>query len=127
MRPAGRVAELTYIGSLGAFTHMSKRFVLASATVAIVIVAVGIGVPRYIGTQAKPSVSSCVNNLRWIDGLKEQWALEHAQTVNAPTRDDLRPYMQGRTNFPICPGGGTYTIGQRGEIPTCSYPGHITP
>jgi len=64
---------------------MSKRFVLASATVAIVIVAVGIGVPRYIGTQAKPSVSSCVNNLRWIDGMKEQWALEHAQTVNAQT------------------------------------------
>ena len=102
---------------------MSKKFILASVTVAIVIVAVDIIVPRYIRAHSKPGVVSCSNNLRRIDGLKEPWGLEHAQTTNAPTWDDLRPYIHGNTNLPICPAGGIYTIGRRGEHPTCSIGG----
>jgi len=26
--------------------------------------------------------------------------------------------------MPVCPGGGTYTIGPVGELPQCSIPGH---
>ena len=105
---------------------MSKSFIFVLGVIAILVI-LAVGVPRYIGSHAKGSVSACVNNLRWIDGLKEQWALEHAQTSNAPTWDDLRPYTHGHTNYPICPAGGTYTFGRRGELPTCSLGSNVVP
>lgn len=105
---------------------MSKSFILTT-TVAIMLIAVSIGVPRYMRSHAKGSVSACVNNLGWINGLKEQWALEHTETTNTLTWDDLRPYMHGRTNYPSCPAGGTYTIGRRGEYPTCSIGTNVVP
>jgi hypothetical protein len=41
-----------------------------------------------------------------------------------PTRDDLLPYLR---RWPVCPAGGTYTIGAIGEPPTCSVPDHKLP
>ena len=68
----------------------------------------------------------CINNLRQIDAAKQQWALENNKTANdVPTEEDLLPYL--RNDFPVCPSGGTYTIGAVGVPPTCSYPGHVLP
>jgi hypothetical protein len=74
--------------------------------------------------------NACINNLRLIDAAKQQWALEYKkQTTDTPTMDDLRPYIGRGPNgeLPVCPDGGTYTIGTVGEKPTCSNPAHVLP
>ena len=73
----------------------------------------------------------CVNQLRMIDGAKQQWALVTGAGSNAvPTWDDIRPYLvsgglpKGETLR--CHSGGQYTIGRVGEPPTCSVGGTHT-
>ena len=74
--------------------------------------------------QANTDRNVCINNLRQMDAAKQQWALENGKTADAvPTQQDLLPYFKGQI-FPVCPSGGTYTIGAVGEVPTCSIPGH---
>ena len=72
--------------------------------------------------------NTCINNLRQIDGAKQQWALEKNKTVDAvPTVKDLRPYLKGGL-FPACPDGGTYSINSVDALPTCPVAGHaLTP
>jgi septal ring factor EnvC (AmiA/AmiB activator) len=69
----------------------------------------------------------CINNLRQIDAAKNQWALENNKTADAiPAAQDLLPYLKDGI-FPVCPSGGTYTIGAVGVPPTCSVFGHALP
>jgi len=71
--------------------------------------------------------NACINNLRQIDAAKNQWALENGKTADAiPTAQDLLPYFKDQT-FPVCPSGGTYTIGAMTVVPTCSISGHAIP
>lgn len=74
--------------------------------------------------------NACINNLRQIDAAKDQWALENGKTTGTPvTEDDIKPYIKldAYGNLPRCPAGGKYTIGNVGEKPTCSIPGHELP
>src|SRR6266705_5770531 len=65
--------------------------------------------------------SYCINNLRQIDGAKQQWALENHKTTNdMPIWEDVRPYFK---NGIACPQGGTYILGRVDEPPRCSISG----
>jgi chromosome segregation ATPase len=76
---------------------------------------------------AEAARNQCINNLRQIDAAKDEWALENNKPAGAiPTAQDLLPYLTDQT-FPVCPSGGTYTIGSVGVPPTCSIPGHALP
>jgi TolA-binding protein len=76
---------------------------------------------------AEAARNQCINNLRQIDAAKNEWALESNKTAGAiPTEQDLLPYIVNGI-FPVCPSGGTYTIGAIGVPPTCSIPGHELP
>lgn len=69
--------------------------------------------------------NTCVNNLREIDGAKQQWALEKNATLDAvPTVKDLLPYLKDGV-FPVFPDGGAYSINSVDMLPTCSIPGHV--
>jgi hypothetical protein len=71
--------------------------------------------------------NTCIANLRLIYAAKQAWALEKNKTdADVPTEQDLLPYLKGGV-FPVCPAGGTYTIGAVGQLPTCSIPGHVLP
>lgn len=78
-------------------------------------------------TQAADPVAqrnACINNLRQIDGAKQQWALEHNKTADAmPTADDIVHYFKDNV-IPACPAGGVYTANAVGQPPTCSIQGH---
>jgi hypothetical protein len=83
-------------------------------------------IPNYVRARSTSAMAACINNLRQIDGAKQQWALENNKTSNdVPTMDDLRVYMgrgpQG--TIPRCPAGGTYIPGRVGESPRCSIGG----
>jgi predicted RNase H-like nuclease (RuvC/YqgF family) len=71
--------------------------------------------------------AACVNNLRLIDGAKQQWALEHQKPPGALlTAADLTPYVRSNA-LPVCPAGGVYTLNPVGLAPICNIPGHALP
>jgi len=75
--------------------------------------------------QNQTAAATCINNLRLIDGAKQQWALEKNKTANdTPQPQDLLPYIGRNGVFPQCPGGGRYTLNAVSIAPTCSIPGH---
>ena len=81
--------------------------------------------PANVSEQDK--ANACINNLRLIDGAKQQWALENKRDANAvPTATDITPYIRSGA-LPACPSGGTYTFNNVGMLPTCSIPGHAIP
>jgi hypothetical protein len=71
--------------------------------------------PRQVSTQ----------QLLQIDGMKQQWALEHNKSSNdAPVESDLfgtNAYIWQKAS---CPAAGIYRLCRVGENPTCSIPGH---
>jgi len=117
---------------------MSKTFIIVLAVIAVVILAVSI--PVFIRAHSIRSAAPCINRLRQIDAAKQQWAMEaHKTTNDTPTWSDLYPYIylpyftnRWFTNgVPVCPEGGTYTLGRVGVPPTCSLgdkePNHKLP
>lgn len=70
-------------------------------------------------------VNTCINNLRQIQGAKQQWALENNKAADAvPTPPEIVGYLPNQ-QIPQCPGGGRYTLNAVGVAPTCSLPGHV--
>ena len=94
--------------------------------VAIIGLLAAIAIPNFIKARTTSQKNACINNLRQIEGAKEQWALEKGKTTNdIPTFADVAPYMK----LPIeCPEGGIYTVGKVGEPAKCSVGGrHVVP
>jgi chromosome segregation ATPase len=80
-----------------------------------------------VSPAAVAQLNACINNLRQIDGAKQQWALENNKTAAAlPTVQELLPYFPDDV-IPVCPAGGIYTLNAVGQPPTCSIPGHVLP
>jgi hypothetical protein len=107
---------------------MSKKlmFVISGGVLVAMVLAVGI-IYRIKSAPSATAGNTCVNNLRILDSCKQEWVLEHKKATNdTPTWDDLRPYVPNwwTNNIPVCPAGGTYTIGRIGEHPTCSIGGY---
>ena len=101
----------------------SKIAVVAAAFVAVVVLAL---LPAFIRARTTPAMNACVNNLRQLDGAKQQWELENHKTTNdVPTWGDLQAYLVRPL---VCPQGGIYTPGRVRELPRCSVGGsHILP
>ena len=70
--------------------------------------------------------TSCIANLKQLDGAKASWALENAVTNNdtIPKDSDLFGMTAYIRDKPTCPQGGIYTIGSVGEYSRCSIPMH---
>lgn len=98
------------------------RILIALTTCLFTGFVVAFLIPGFIAARLARSSNACVNNLRVVEGAKEQWALENGKTNGVVTWADIKPYM-GRGlegSIPKCPQGGVYTIGRLGEDPTCS-------
>lgn len=78
-------------------------------------------------TQQVSAQNQCINQLRQLDGAKQQWALENNKTADAiPQPQDVAAFLKDQ-RLPLCPSGGTYTLNTVGQPPTCSIPGHALP
>jgi prepilin-type N-terminal cleavage/methylation domain-containing protein len=91
--------------------------------VAIIGLLAAFAVPNFVNARATTQAKGCISNLRLIDGAKTSWALDKNKGGDTtPTEDDLKPYIKLNSdgNIPGCPAGGTYTLGNLNQQPTCS-------
>jgi hypothetical protein len=74
--------------------------------------------------QATDAQNRCINNLRQLDGAKQQWALENNKTAaDIPQPQEIAAFLHN-SQLPLCPSGGIYTLNNVGQPPTCSIAGH---
>jgi prepilin-type N-terminal cleavage/methylation domain-containing protein len=93
--------------------------------VAIIGLLAAIAIPNFVRARNTSQKNACINNLRQIDGAKNQWALENKkQDTDTPVNSDITPYLKG-AQVPSCPANGTYTLGSVATLPACSLSGSL--
>ena len=102
--------------------------------VALIGLLAAIAIPGFVKARETSHKNTCIDNMRLIDGVIQQWALEMRKGSTAPIEPDQIPvYLRGN-NVPHCPAGGDYLYADRVDsIPsvTCpnvaTYPLHVFP
>ena len=95
--------------------------------IAVIGMLAAIAIPNFVKARTTAQMNACINNLRVIDGAKQQWAIENKKPMtDTPTQSEVGAYLK-EGQLPICPAGGTYAINAVGAAPTCSIPNHRLP
>lgn len=91
--------------------------------VAIIGLLAAVAIPNFFRMRERAQTNICITNLRHIDDAKSLWAMETgANGMDEASWADLVPDYFNR--IPICPQGGTYTLGTVDEYPACDVTGH---
>ena len=86
--------------------------------VAIIGLLAAIAIPSFMRARQNTQTSTCINNLRLIDGAIDQWALENGKkNGDAFVTADIAPYL--KNGVPTCPLGGGYLYNTVGTAPMC--------
>jgi type II secretory pathway pseudopilin PulG len=98
--------------------------------VAIIGLLAAIAIPNFVKARKTSQVNACLNNLRQIDGAKQQFALENGKDgTYAVQQADITPYLgrgAGSVNNVCCPitvptvALGGYTINAVAVAPICN-------
>ena len=102
--------------------------------VAIIGLLAAIAIPNFVKARNTSQMNICINNLREIDAVTQQWALENKQGSTSPAIGNetaIYDYLKGN-KVPACPANGTYTLAATvGTVtgPTCTKfaVGHVLP
>ena len=97
--------------------------------VAIIGLLAAIAIPNFVRARTTSQMNACINNLRQIDGAKQQWALEQHQSSTAtPAGTDIQPYLGhgAAGELPVCPAdtaatfATSYTLNNVSTKPVCN-------
>ena len=93
--------------------------------VAIIGLLAAIAIPNFVKARTTTQKNACINNLRQIDGAKQQWALENKMaTTDTPVTTDLVGTDKYLKVAPSCPANGSYTFNNCSTWPTCTLSDH---
>jgi len=99
--------------------------------VAIIGLLAAIAIPNFVKARQNSQTNACINNLRQIDGAKQQYALEQGKTGNTSVATtDIQAYLGRSSGGSIatmdCPlikppaSLSGYTLGTLDVAPTCN-------
>ena len=102
-----------------------KGFTLVEIMIVVAIIALlaAIAIPSFMKARTDSQASACINGLRQIMYAKEQFAMANSNATPT-TLDQLVGTNAWIKATPICPAGGTYTIGALTVNPSCSIGGN---
>jgi prepilin-type N-terminal cleavage/methylation domain-containing protein len=98
-------------------TNRKSGFTLVEIMIVVAIIGLlaAIAIPNFVKARTTAQKNACINNLRQIDGAKEQWALENKISEGTgTTKSIIDGYIKGGN--PACPGGGIYAAAAGGTV-----------
>ena len=96
--------------------------------VAIIGMLAAVALPSLVRAQRTAKKTTCINNLKTIEGAKINWALENKKgDQDVPGDADLFGNDRYVARKPECPAGGSYDLKSVAEKPTCSVAEHVLP
>ncbi|MDP8298965.1 MAG: prepilin-type N-terminal cleavage/methylation domain-containing protein [Candidatus Tantalella remota] len=105
-----------------------KGFTLVEIMIVVAIIGLlaAIAIPNFMKARERAQTNACIANLKQFDGAKSLLALDDSMSTGEDIEmSDLVTSYIKRT--PVCPAGGTYTIGAVGTTPTCDVANHVLP
>ena len=107
-------------------TKLQSAFTLVEIMIVVAIIGLlaAIAIPNFVKARENAQLNSIFNNLRILEGAKDQWALEQKKgTGEAVTLDDVAEYLRGSTVKPVV--GETYNPVAIGTNSTATLPAGI--
>jgi prepilin-type N-terminal cleavage/methylation domain-containing protein len=101
-------------------TNNKSGFTLVEIMIVVAIIGLlaAIAIPNFVRARESAQLNSIANNLRILEGAKEQWALENKKsTTDAVATTDLTTYLKNNT-MPVPVVGETYVTATVADLVT---------